>query len=82
MKYHFEEYNNSSASKYRKLWARLQEFLDENDLGNLINVNKGEKSLNCDLIDCDYFDFLNGNEKAIKSLHLLTCLIIGGVSLH
>ena len=33
---------------------------------NLININKGEKSLNCDLIDCDYFDFLNGNEKAIK----------------
>lgn len=61
-----EEYNNASASKYRKLWARLHEFLEENNLSNLINVNKGEKSLNCDMIECDYFDFLNGNEKAIK----------------
>jgi two-component SAPR family response regulator len=61
-----EEYNNASASKYRKLWARLQEFLQENNLEDLVYVDKGEKSLNTDLVECDYFSFLNGDASAIK----------------
>ena len=61
-----EMYTNESASKYRKLWARLQEFLIENDLMDLINVEKGERSLNCDIVECDYFNFMNGDVTAIK----------------
>ena len=61
-----EEYNNANASKLRKLWARLQEFLEENNLQDLINVEKGEKSLNVDMVECDYFKFLEGDKSAIK----------------
>ena len=61
-----EEYTNDSASKLRKLWARLQEFLTESNLGDLINVEKNEKSLNCDMVECDYFNFLNGDKNAIQ----------------
>lgn len=61
-----EEYNNNTASKYRKLWARLIEFLQENNLEDLINYEKGEKSLNVDKVECDYFAFLNGETSAIK----------------
>jgi len=61
-----EDYNNNNASKYRKLWARLQEFLQENDLEELIHIEKGEKSLNVDMVECDYFNFLNGDPASIK----------------
>ena len=61
-----EDYNNNNASKYRKLWARLQEFLHENDLEDLIHIEKGEKSLNLDMVECDYFKFLNGDPSSIK----------------
>ena len=63
-----EEYNNENASKYRKLWARLIEFLSENNLDNLIvNNNKGMKCLNMDIVDCDYFKFLEGDATAIRN---------------
>ena len=61
-----EEYNNATASKYRHLWSRLNEFLIENNLEELINIEKGEKSLNVDMVECDYFAFLNGETSAIK----------------
>lgn len=64
-----EDYNNDSASKYRKLWARLIEYLDENNLNDLLIVDKksGTKSLNVDIVECDYFKFLQGDLTAIKN---------------
>lgn len=63
-----EDYNNENASKYRKLWARLLEFLNENKLDDLIiNDHKGMKCLNTDLVECDYFKFLDGDLKARRN---------------
>lgn len=63
-----EDYNNEHASKYRKLWARLLEFLNENKLDDLIiNDHKGMKCLNTDLVECDYFKFLDGDLKARRN---------------
>ncbi len=63
-----ETYNNESASKYRKLWARLIEFLNENKLEDLIiNDHKGMKCLNTDLVECDYFKFLEGDLKTRRN---------------
>ena len=63
-----EDYNNESASKYRKLWARLIEFLNENKLDDLIiNDHKGMKCLNTDLVECDYFKFLEGDLKTRRN---------------
>lgn len=63
-----EDYNNEHASKYRKLWARLLEFLNENKLDDLIiNDHKGMKCLNTDLVECDYFNFLDGDLKARRN---------------
>lgn len=61
-----EEYNNNNAVKYRMLWSRLKNFLQEYGLSDLIINDKGGKSLNCDLVDCDYISFCNGDESAIK----------------
>ena len=63
-----EDYNNESASKYRKLWSRLIEFLNENKLDDLIiNDHKGMKCLNTDLVECDYFKFLEGDLKTRRN---------------
>ncbi len=63
-----EDYTNENASKYRKLWARLLEFLNENKLDDLIiNDHKGMKCLNTDLVECDYFKFLDGDLKARRN---------------
>lgn len=64
-----ETYNNDAASKYRKLWARLQEYLIENNLTELLNSSeKGlSKSLNVDMVECDYFKFLSGDVQTIKN---------------
>lgn len=64
-----EDYNNESASKYRKLWARLLEFLEQNNLNDLLIIDKktGAKSLNVDIVDCDYFKFLAGDIVTIKN---------------
>ena len=64
-----EEYNNENSSKYRKLWSRLLEFLEENNLNDLVIIDKktGAKSLNVDLVECDYFKFLAGDQVAIKN---------------
>lgn len=63
-----EDYTNEHASKYRKLWARLLEFLSENNLEELIiNDYKGMKCLNTELVECDYFKFLDGDLKARRN---------------
>ena len=57
-----EYYNNENASKYRKLWSRLMEFLKENNLEDLIiDDHKGLRCLNTDMVECDYFKFLSGD---------------------
>lgn len=64
-----EEYNNENASKYRKLWTRLQEYLVEKNIVDLINFDKrgGWKSLNIDMVDCDYFRFLDGDPSTVRN---------------
>ena len=64
-----EDYNNDSASKYRKLWSRLQDYLAEMNLTDLLVIDKtgGSKSLNIDLVECDYFKFLDGDPVVIKN---------------
>ena len=33
---------------------------------DIINVVNGERSLNTDMVECDYFNFMNGDIAAIK----------------
>ncbi|MBQ2723798.1 MAG: response regulator [Clostridia bacterium] len=61
-----ETYNNQNATKYRMLWQRLRRYLEEKNLSNIIIDEKMEKSLKCDMVDCDYFKFLDGDAKTIK----------------
>lgn len=62
-----EEYNNKNATKYRMLWTRLNEFLEAFDLTELIHNDNGNKSLDCNLVDCDYFKFLSGDAHVINN---------------
>lgn len=59
-------YTHKNANKCRKLWGRLQAFLAEKGLSALINNENGQKSLNCSLVDCDYFSFLSGDISAVN----------------
>jgi len=61
-----DSYTHKNANKCRKLWGRLQAFLAEKDLSDLINNENGQKSLNCSLVDCDYFSFLSGDMSAVN----------------
>ena len=61
-----EEYNNINANKYRRLWTRVNEFLEKFNLKELIHNDNGNRSLNCELVDCDYFKFLSGDTQVIK----------------
>lgn len=63
--YEGKEYSNASASAYRKNIKRLEEYLSEKGLKDLLITEKGLRRLNCQMVSCDYFDFLEKKESAI-----------------
>ena len=57
-------YDDTNYSLYRKVAQRLRENLEAAGIDNILCVNKGGRSLNTELFDCDYYQFMDGNEKA------------------
>lgn len=63
--YEGKEYNNATASAYRKTLKRLEDYLKEKGLQDLLLTENGLRRLNCKMVSCDYFDFLDKKESAI-----------------
>ena len=62
-------YDHRSGSAYRKVVGRLNDTLRLYGVENiLIKVNNGRYA-NTSIFDCDYYQYLNGDEKAIKDFN-------------
>jgi len=62
-----EEITESLKSNYRNIRCALQAVLAEHNIDNIVTFTKGGASLNSKEIDCDYYEFLKGNEEARSS---------------
>lgn len=56
--------DNATQSLYSKVGKALQEQLEESGAGDLILSSRGSKSINVDKLDCDLYQFLDGDETA------------------
>jgi len=57
-------YTNEMASVYRKVLYRLDGFLDENGIGDILIKTTHGRALNTDKVDCDLLDFFKGDPDA------------------
>lgn len=65
--YENEEYDHYKASSLRRTLARLRYTLENAEIAEILESNKGEYRVNPDKFTCDYYDFLEGDTKAINS---------------
>lgn len=65
--YEGKEYNRSNMSAYYKIVKRLHDYLASIGLSDVLKIQNGSLYLNCENIQCDYFDFLKRNRNAIES---------------
>lgn len=58
-------YENTSASSLHKALRKLKDTLDNAGIGDLlVRVSPNEHRVDTDLFDCDYYQFLNGDQSA------------------
>lgn len=56
-------------SNYRKVAMRLQKTLEQYGIGDLVINNRGVRSLNMAIVDCDYYRFLVNDRESIALFH-------------
>lgn len=56
-------------SNYRKVAMRLQNTLEQYGIGNLVINNRGVRSLNMAIVDCDLYRFLVNDQNSISMFH-------------
>ena len=56
-------------ARYRKLAMSLKNTLDKNGVSDIIINDNGTRSINTNILHCDYYDLLEGSESAKKSFH-------------
>lgn len=56
-------------SNYRKVAMRLQNTLEQYGIGDLVINNRGVRSLNMAIVDCDYYRFLVNDRESIALFH-------------
>ena len=64
-----ENYDHVKAASIRKAIARLRKILEDAGIGDILVCTNGEYRVNIDLVDCDYYRFLNGDQEAIDSFY-------------
>ena len=64
----FEDKNDATGKAYfRVVLQRLNAVLKAHNIEELILHSKNQYSLNVDMVNCDYYDILDGNKKAMDS---------------
>ena len=62
----FEDKNDATGKAYfRVVLQRLNSVLKQLNIEELINHSKNQYSLNTDMVNCDYYDILDGDRKAM-----------------
>lgn len=56
-------------SNYRKVALRLQNTLEKHGIGDLVINNRGVRSLNMAIVDCDYYRFLVNDQESVSLFH-------------
>lgn len=57
-----KEYDNYTGSAYRKALAKLEHTLAEHECGEVLVRASGGCGINKSVIDCDYYDYLDGKK--------------------
>ena len=63
--YEDKEYSNKNAVAYRKLMKRLEDYLEEVGIGDILINDHGQRRLDCKKIECDLIAFLEGDVQAM-----------------
>ena len=58
-----------TSSAYRKVLARLEQFLESKGIGDILLSSLHGRALNVKKVDCDLMDFLEGKSAAIEAFH-------------
>lgn len=61
-----QEVTESLKSYYRNIRVQLKKILDDNNAGQIINLDKGECSVVPSEFTCDYYLFLKGDKESIN----------------
>ena len=64
-----ETKGNRSTSSYRKVVARLEQFLESKGIEDILLSSLHGRALNTKKVDCDLMDFLAGDRAAIEAFH-------------
>ncbi len=64
-----KEYNNSSASIYRKTLAMLHRILSDAKIEDILLVMPHGRALDTTMFDCDLYDFLDGDKEAVNKFN-------------
>jgi hypothetical protein len=57
------------CNRYRKLAMSLKKTLESYGIDNILITQKGVRSVDVTALQCDYYEYLAGNEKFIKMFH-------------
>ncbi|MDD2955422.1 MAG: hypothetical protein PHD67_03800 [Oscillospiraceae bacterium] len=60
------QYNHTEAGRYRKTVQKMQNTLIENRIENILSYLPRTKAIRTDMVECDYFDFLERKPQAIR----------------
>ncbi len=63
------EYDKQSASSYRKVLSRLEQFLEDKGIEDILLNSIHGRALNTKKVDCDLMDFLSGDPAALEAFH-------------
>ncbi|MBQ7744955.1 MAG: PAS domain-containing protein [Ruminococcus sp.] len=61
--------DKQAMSNYRKVAMKLQNTLNQYNIGDIIINNRGVRSLNMSIVDCDYFRYLKNDENNMDVFH-------------
>lgn len=61
--------DKQAMSNYRKVAMKLQNTLNKYNIGDIIINNRGVRSLNMGIVDCDYFRYLKKDQSIIDVFH-------------
>ena len=67
--YHIRYAKLSTQQHLRNLIADLKNVLSDAGVGNIIFKNRNSIAIDCESVDCDYYDFLHHIPYAVNSYH-------------
>lgn len=66
-----EEVNSVTLARYRKVALRLKNLLEEYGISHIVETVDGKRRIVPELVCCDLFDYLKGNEQLFQGSYLL-----------